>query len=204
MPFDPLPDSDLQRLDDESLVAYGRAARDAGHPAASRRALAFLVYGHERDVIRRVSLRVPRHAVEDVARDALVRAIAAAFDGTSVGEFRSWLNTIIERTAADFYRRAGRRPKETELPGEHGGEEALWEAEPSVESETGAIELRIVIEDTLASLSDTHRQVVELHVFEGRPARDVCATIEGMTEANVAQIASRFRARLRERLEHDG
>ena len=49
----------------------------------------FLVYGYERAVKRRLPLKVPKHAVEDLARDALVKAIAAAFDGSSVGEFRS-------------------------------------------------------------------------------------------------------------------
>ena len=90
----------------------------------------FLVYGYERDVKRRLSLKVPAHVVDDVAHDALVRAIAAAFDGTSVGEFRSWLHTIVDRTAVDFFRRAERRPKESILPSEHAGEEDVWGAEP--------------------------------------------------------------------------
>jgi DNA-directed RNA polymerase specialized sigma24 family protein len=86
----------------------------------------FLVFGYERAVKRRLSIKVPGHVVDDLAHDALVRAITAAFDGSSVGEFRNWLHTIVDRTAADFFRRAERRPKETILPSEHAGDEDVW------------------------------------------------------------------------------
>jgi DNA-directed RNA polymerase specialized sigma24 family protein len=108
--FEPLPDHELQKLSDEQLIAYIRDSRTQGELAAGRRGLAILVYGYERDVKRRLSLRVPTRVIDDVAHDALVKGIAAAFDGTSVGEFRSWLHTIVDRTAVDFYRRAERRP----------------------------------------------------------------------------------------------
>ena len=164
----------------------------------------FLVYGYERDVKRRLSIKVPAHVVDDLAHDALVRAIAAAFDGSSVGEFRSWLHTIVDRTAVDFYRRAERRPKETILPSEHAGEDDVWGAEPSLESEAGAVELRIIVEEVLETFNEKHRLVIELHVFEGLTAAEVCDRIEGMSEDNVAQIASRFRAKLRARLDPGG
>jgi len=199
--FRPLPDHDLHRLPDDQLIAYIRDARSAGDLSAGRRALTFLVYGYERDVKRRVSLRLPAHAIEDVAHDALVRAIAAAFDGTSQGEFRSWLHTIVDRTVVDWFRRAGRRPKEAKLPSEHGGEEDVWGEEPSVDSDAGAVELRIIIDEVMDELSETHRQVIELHVFGALSAGEVCDRIDGMREDNVAQIASRFRARLRTRLD---
>lgn len=200
MTFKGRPDQELQQLDDDELVAYGRAARDAGDMAAARRALAFLVYGYEADVQRRVALRVPRHAVDEVTRDALIRAVAAAFDGRSIGQFRSWMNTIIERTAADYFRTAGRRPKETPLAGE-GDDDVVWGAVPRVDGEARAVEFRLLVDDLLESLNEAHRRVIDLHVFDGYSAREVCDRIDGMSEDNVAKIASRFRARLRERLE---
>ena len=203
MSFQPLPDHELQQLADEQLIAYIRDARDAGELAHGRRGLMFLVYGYERDVKRRLSIKVPKHVVDDLAHDALVKAIAAAFDGTSVGEFRSWLHTIVDRTAVDFFRRAERRPKEALLPGEHAGEEGVWGAEPAVDCEAGAVELRIVVEEVLETLSEKHRLVIELHVFGGLTAGEVCDRIEGMSEDNVAQIATRFRAKLRARLDPD-
>lgn len=201
MSFKPLPDHELGLLADEQLTAYVRAARAAGKMAAGRRALAFLVFGYERDVKRRLSLRVPPHAVDDVAHDALVRAIAAAFDGSSEGEFRSWLHTIVDRAAVDWFRRSKRRPKESLLPSEHAGEDDVWGEEPFVDSAAGEVELRIVIDEVLAEFNPKHQQVIELHVFGALPAPEVCGRIDGMSEDNVAQIASRFRAKLRSRLD---
>lgn len=172
--FRPLPDHELRRLSDEELIDYIRQARMVGDLAAGRRGLAFLVYGYEPDVRRRLSLKLPKHAVEDVAHDALVRAIAAAFDGTSRGEFRSWLHTIVDRTAVDYYRRAERRPKETPLPSEHAGEEEVWGEEPFTDSEAGAVELRIIIDEVIETFNEKHRRVIELHVFGGLPAAQVC------------------------------
>jgi DNA-directed RNA polymerase specialized sigma24 family protein len=77
----------------------------------------------------------------------------------------------------------------------------VWGAEPSLESEAGAVELRIIVEEVLGTFNETHRLVIELHVFGGLTAAEVCGTIEGMSEDNVAQIASRFRAKLRARLD---
>lgn len=203
MSFHPLPDHDLQQLADEQLIAYVRDARTAGDLALGRRGLAILIYGYERDAKRRLSLRLPAHAVDDAAHDALVRAISAAFDGTSVGEFRSWLHTIVDRTAVDFYRRAARRPKESILPSEHVGEDDVWGAEPSIDSEAGAVELRIMVEEVLATFNEKHRLVIEQHVFGGLTAAEVCDRIKRMTVDNVAQIASRFRTKLRARLDPD-
>lgn len=203
MTFELLPDHKLQELSDEQLIAYIGSGRDAGQLAAARRALMLLVYGYERDVKRRLSLHIPPHAVDDVAHDALVRAIAAAFDGSSVGEFRSWLHTIVDRSGVDFFRRAERRPKESILPSEHTGEEDVWGAEPSIEGEAGAVELRIIVEEVLETFNEKHRHVIELHVFGTFPASEVCGRIDGMSEDNVAQIASRFRAKVRARLDPD-
>ena len=199
--FHPLPDHELQQLSDDALIAYIRDAREVGDRASGRRALMFLVFGYERDVKRRLSIRVPKHVIDDVAHDALVRAIAAAFDGSSQGEFRSWLHTIVDRTGYDWHRKARRRPKETLLPSEHAGEEDVWGGEPFTESAAGEVEARIVIDEVMATFNEKHRQVIELHVFGALTAAEVCAKIEGMSEDNVAQIASRFRAKLRARLD---
>ena len=202
MAFTRLPEHDLYALDEERLVAYGRAARDAGDTEAARTALALLVYGLQRDVARRVALRVPAEVVEEVSHDVLVRAIGSAFDGASVGELRSWLNTILDRTCHDYYRRRGRRPQETVLPGADSGE-ADRSGDPALalDSEAGVVEVQMIVEAILAPMSAPHRAVIELHVFAGLTAGEVCARIEGMREDNVAKIASRFRARLRAELD---
>lgn len=195
------PDHELDQLSDEKLIAYLREASNAGDHRAAKRALAILVYGHTANVERRMLLRMPRYAAQDAAHDALVRAITSAFDGTSEGEFHSWLNTITDRTAIDWFRTRERRPEETLLPSEHARDDDVWGEEPASASESGAVELRLILAEIMAELSPPHRQVIELHVLDGLPAVETCDQIDGMSPDNVAQIASRFRKRLREILE---
>jgi RNA polymerase sigma-70 factor, ECF subfamily len=194
------PDHELDRLHDDELIAYLRDAARAGDAAAARRALAILIYGYANDVERRMALRLPRWAAEDAAHEALVRAVASAFDGTSEGEFRSWLGTIVDRTAVDWFRRRERRPIEAPLPSEHLGQEEVWGEEPATASEAGAVEMQDVVDDVMAQLSPDHRAVIEMHVFEGLTASEVSERADGMTPDNVAQVASRFRKRLRDAL----
>lgn len=201
MSFRLLPDHELQHLIDDALIAYIRDARDARELNSARRALALLVFGYEANVKRRVRLKVPDQAVDDLAHDALVRAIASAFEGRSVGEFRSWLHTIVDRSIADYFRRAQRRPKEVALPSEHLEDDTIWGAEPVIVGEAEAIELRLIVDEVLVGLSEKHRQVIDLHVFTGLTAHEVAQQLPDMSEANVAQIASRFRAQLRARFD---
>jgi RNA polymerase sigma factor (sigma-70 family) len=181
--FRPLGEAELARLEDEPLIAYVRQARLAGDPS-SRVALAVLVYGHWHNVARRVALKVPAAAVEDVASDVLVSAIQAAFDGSSEGEFHVWLRTITARRIADFHR----RPRAVSVPLEDVSIEA---------PEEGVVVVADALERVLERLSDEHRRVVELVVLEGLAASEV----DGVSAANVHQITSRFRRALREELD---
>ena len=196
--FERKPDHELDRLDDEALVAYARAARDAGDQAAGARAIAVLVYGYWPNVERRVRMKVPREHVEDVTADVVASAIQSAFDGTSVGEFRAWLGTITRRRIADYHRRAEKTPATVPLvpdPDEAGT------PDPAAASEEGLVETRDVVERVLAGLSDAHRRVVELVVFEARTASQAAQEVPGMREDNVHQIVSRFRRALRRALQ---
>ena len=200
-PFRPRPDHELQTLSDDELIAELRAAHAAGDAAAARLVLQILFYGFWDLVQYRVSLKVPQHDVENLAGDVLVRAIASSFSGESVGEFRSWLNTILKRAIADYYRGRERtvetQPLERDDADEHGGPEP-WEA-----AGTGYVETQMLIEACLEELSDDHQRVVEIVVFEGRPADDAVAEVTGMTRDNAYQIVRRFRVRLREMLEQE-
>ena len=202
--FRPRTDNELAQLTDEKLIAYIRDAAGVGDVEAAKRGLMFLVYGYRYTVRSRIALRIPTEAVEEATDEALVRALVSAFHGSSRGQFKAWLNTIIDRTIADWYRRRERRPRERPLPSEHLGEEEIWGGEPATASEAGAVELRIVVEKVMGPLSDKHRQVVELHLLDGLPAAAVCDRVDGMSADNVAQIASRFRKRLREAIDAGG
>lgn len=183
----------LQRLDDDALIEYMRKARAAGHPSAAL-GLAILVYGRWQNVERRVRMKIPAADVEDLTGDVIADAVASAFEGRSVGEFVSWLNTIAQRAIADFYRRGPGRMKPADGP----------PSDPVVPAETGAIEVRDALERVMATLRPEHRQVVDVVVFEDRPAADAARQHDGMTEANVYQIVSRFRRALRGELAAGG
>lgn len=196
--FEPKPDHELDRLDDEALVAYARDARDAGDHAAGGRAIAVLVYGHWRNVERRVRMKVPPEHVEDVTADVVASATQSAFDGTSAGEFGAWLATITKRRIADYHRRAKRTPATVPLvpdPREAGARD------PAAASEEGLVEAQDLVESVLAGLGEAHRRVVELVVFEGYTASQSAQEVPGMREDNVHQVVSRFRRALRRALQ---
>jgi len=196
--FQERSESELSDLSDEDLIDYIRTARAADVPRAGNLALAILVFAHWDNMVARARLRTPREEVEDVAGQALEGAIQSAFDGESVGQFRSWLNTIVDRRVADFHRK--QRVSTTRIP--DGGDDE-WGEEPSIGFEGDTVDARRAIEAALEELGEDHRRVVEIYVVGGGSARDAAAQVESMSEANVHQIGSRFRRRLRELLEGD-
>ena len=88
--FESLPDHELQQLADEPLIAYIRDSRAEGDLAAARRGLAILVYGYERDVKRRLSLRVPAHVVDDVDAPAVIVAVPRSDGQPRAEDWRLW------------------------------------------------------------------------------------------------------------------
>ena len=160
-----------------------REAGAAGHESAAL-ALAILVHGHRHNVRRRVAMKVPPQDVDDVTDEILAKAIVSAFDGTSGGQFGSWMNTITLRAIADHYRRGPGRV----------ATEPLEDREVPAPAED-AVEARDALRRVLDALSDDHRRVVELWL-QGFAAPE----IDGVSDANVHQIVSRFRRALRGQL----
>ena len=164
----------------------------------------FLVYGYERDVKRRLSLKVPAHVVDDLAHDALVQGDRrgvrrhAPSGSSAAGCTRS--STAPPSTSSGAPSAARRRRSS---PASTPARTTSGAPSRAIDSEAGAVELRIIVEEVLETFNEKHRLVIELHVFGGLTAGEVCDRIEGMSEDNVAQIASRFRAKLRARLDPD-
>jgi DNA-directed RNA polymerase specialized sigma24 family protein len=197
------PQHALSGLADDALIDYLRAAREAGRHDAMKAAVAVLVFGYHDALTNRARLKLPEPDVADVVSETFASAIASAFDGSSVGEFRSWLHTILSRRIADYHDARRRTPKTAPLPGEHHGEEAVWGEEPSDPFEGDALHARGCLEIAYRELErDSHRAVIDLYVLGPNSAADTAALIgDGMTEANVHQIASRFQRRFKELLE---
>ena len=198
--FEELPEHHLSELSDEQLVDYLRAAREAGAHEAMKPAIGILVYGYWDVLVNRARMKLPPADVEDVASEAMFSAIASAFDGKSVGEFRSWLHTILSRRIADHLEGRKRRPQTTELATEHDGSDDVWGDEPAEDFEGDALFASECLKQAYAEIeNDDHRRVIDLHVLGPLSAADAAVEIgDGMSEANVHQIASRFQKRFRE------
>ena len=146
----------------------------------------------------RVSVKLPAYAVEDVTGDVIADAIRSSFAGESIGEFRSWLQTILKRRVVDFYRAREREVDQTPLVRDDAEGSG---AEPAAADGAGYVEVQMILEDLLGELRDDHRRVVEIVVFEDRSAADACTEVPGMTPDNAYQIVRRFRKELRRRLD---
>ena len=202
--FEELSGRQLGDLSDEQLVDYLRRAREAGRHDAMKPAVAVLVYGYWDNLVNRARLKLRSDAdAEDVAAEAIASAIVSAFDGKSVGEFRSWLHTILSRRIADWWEAKEQKLDKTRLPSEHQGDEEVWGREPSVDFEGEALFAQGCIRQALEEIDDPrHRRVLDLYVFGPHPAAETAKLVgDGMTEANVHQIASRFQRRVKELLE---
>jgi RNA polymerase sigma factor (sigma-70 family) len=202
--FEELPERQLGDLSDEQLVDYLRRAREAGRHDAMKPAVAVLVYGYWDNLVNRARLKLRSDAdAEEVAAEAVASAIVSAFDGKSVGEFRSWLHTILSRRIADWWEAKEQKLDKTLLPSEHQGDEEVWGREPSVDFEGEALFARECIRRALEEIEDLrHRRVIDLYVLAPNSAAETAALVgDGMTEANVHQISSRFQRRVRELLE---
>lgn len=202
--FEELSERQLGDLSDEQLVDYLRRAREAGRHDAMKPAVAVLVYGYWDNLVNRARLKLRSEAdAEDVAAEAIASAIVSAFDGKSVGEFRSWLHTILSRRIADWWEAKEQKLDKTRLPSEHQGDEEVWGREPSVDFEGEALFARQCVRRAIEELEDPrHRRVIDLYVLGRHSAAEAADLVgNGMTEANVHQISSRFQRRVRELLE---
>ena len=188
---------------EDELIAYLLGARAAGNREATGLAVAMLVYGFMDNVQRRVAMKVPPESAEDVAKSVLLSALASPFDGGSVGEFRKWVGTIIQRRIADFHRDPRREMQTSPLPTEHQGDEDVWGGEPTVEFEGDTVDVRRAIDQAYSELNPLHQQVVDLSIWEDLAAGDVAERLD-VSPANVHKITQRFRDRIDELFPRDG
>ena len=183
--FRPRAQHELERLDDDALIAYMREAGAAGHESAGL-ALGMLAYGYRSRVRARVSMKIPTQDVDDVTDEILAKALFSTFDGSYGGQFGAWMNTIAQRAIADYHRRGPGRVKTEPLD------------ERDAAPEDDEVETGDALERTLAALNPGHRSVIELWL-RGYGAQE----IDGVSDTNVHQIVSRFRRALRGQLDAD-
>ncbi len=189
---------ELSAMPEDRLIAYLLGARAAG--ARTDLPVSILVWKLMSNVRRRVALKVPPEAIEEVSEAVLLSALTSVFDGSSVGEFRSWLSTIIQRRIADYHRSPKTDVRLVPLPDEHEGDDEVWGRRASVPFEGEAIDVERALARAMGELSDEHREVVLLYIFDDRPAAEVADRVDGISETNVHKIAQRFRDRVNDLL----
>jgi RNA polymerase sigma factor (sigma-70 family) len=205
--FRELTDYEIDRLDDARLLAYIAAAREAGEAqTAALDGVRHLIFRHLDSVVARVRRKVPAHLVEDVAAEAMIEAIASAFGGTTIKEFHKWLNVIVQRHIADFYR--GPRGRQLALDREGEVRRAVDDEGEELVAETGEeggfaeAEVQQLIDSLMGTRSPEHRRAIDMLVWSGYSAREA-SEATGLGEDNCYQVVRRFRVDLRAALDGD-
>lgn len=210
MEFREKKDYELDRLSDEELIAYLVRARRAGDDHAANTALAVFAHRHFDDLVASALLKLEsRDDAEDVAGQTIADVIRTAFQGEVVAEAMGLLYRILRRRIADFYRAREGKPLAEPLPEDLDDEERK-RGDVAIEPDaTGRVDLLDVIENLFAARSPAHCMVIDDFVFDGYNGQETAARVNNafgeldppMTEANVHQIAKRFRTELRGELD---
>lgn len=195
--FRELSDAELDALPDADLVRYVALARRTHNLDAAGRALAILAWGYEPYITVRVARKVPRHAIENVVqkvlesveRDALEGRVP--FSGSAVPEFRAWLERIVRRRIADFYRDP--RSQMTRMGLAEEAEEDEYGVQLVSRDDAAAIPDQLLVREALDALSPRHRDVARMSELEGHSAAEIAAAIPGVSPSNVYKISERFR-----------
>lgn len=211
MKFRPKNDQELENVSEDERVAYLVQARNAGFDQEVLRGIGFLIYPRYKKEISLIRKRVKsEHDAEEILGDVMADLLKAAFRGEHTGEFFALFYTIRDRRIADYYKKIERTPEMAHPSATEDGGDFIDSLAP-VDDFTGESEAWMVIEDVLATHSERDRMVIRLRI-DGHPARQVADTVNDadldggavMTPANVDQIYTRFRNRLRPGLLAEG
>ncbi len=126
---------------------------------------------------------------EDVVQEAWIKFARA--DTSRVGNIPAWLTTVVTRLCLDILRRRRDLPEVTELLADTAGEPE--------EVALLADELTAAFVIVLEELTPPQRVALVLHDAFGVPFEEI-AHILGTTEASAKKLASRARARVRQRV----
>lgn len=177
--------------------------REAGERQQGEDAFARYVLP-ELEVLARVAFSITHHAAdaEDLVQETLLRAYRAIdrFDGAHP---RAWLFTIMRNAEAKRHRR--RRPQLLRDPDQTGRIESVdpRAGVASPEDVVVGAEFEAVVLQCLASLSERHRQVVELVDIAGLSYAEAAQVI-GVPVGTVMSRLHRARTRIRQRLSAAG
>jgi RNA polymerase sigma-70 factor (ECF subfamily) len=152
--------SDVRAAEEVALMSRV-AAGDRGEPLET-------LYERYAGRLYGLGMRLLRDegAAEELVQETFVRLWRSSsnYDARK-GSVRSFLYTIAHRAAVDFERRPASRPLDTR-------DELTAESAPATES-FEALLLGLDVRDAMTTLSDNHRQVLELHYREDLTQRQI-------------------------------
>ncbi|MFF5536442.1 sigma-70 family RNA polymerase sigma factor [Streptomyces cinerochromogenes] len=178
-------DVPAERSADDATTAWALAAR-----GGDAQAVEHFVRALHRDVQRYVAhLCGDPQAVDDLAQDTFLRALASLhrFEGRSSA--RSWLLSIARRAVIDSYRYAASRPRLSDAP---DWQLAVERAQPQ---DLPGFEDGIALLDLLASLPDERREAFVLTQMVGLPYAEA-AEVSDCPVGTVRSRVARARAAL--------
>ena len=142
MTFKPKTENELATLQDDELISFAVAARDAG----DRDSFEFVL---RRFAARRIGLvdywvgkKADGDDKDEIVGDALASIIKdiGNVKGSSPGEIVEWMRTVTQYRIADFYRAKEKDPGSVPIP-DQPSEEDTWGPEVGTPDSTGAVEV---------------------------------------------------------------
>jgi RNA polymerase sigma factor (sigma-70 family) len=201
--------SGSRRPSSESTLFHVRAAQKDGDGDVAWANL------HEKmQVVVREALQgqnlPPDRSLDDLAQDVMLQVFADVheFDAEEEGaSFRGWVATIAQRKLTDAWRRArakkrgGGRERHLGEFDEIGGRDRMAdERTPRQSMFANLSELNDALSQALAALGDKHKRVIELHMFQGRPFKEIAHELGYTKEVSVRSLYLRAREQLQELL----
>jgi RNA polymerase sigma-70 factor (ECF subfamily) len=146
---------------------------------------------------------------DDIAQEALVRAVTKRFLFLGKGSVGGWMSRIAVNLAKNRLRDRGRRREildqatEGELSAQGSAPKAGPRQDEALEEDEERARTRVRVQGALAELTPRQREVAELRLLGELPFADIGASL-GITEANARVTFSQARKRLAKLLEEEG
>ena len=171
--------------DSEQESALVKAAQQGDRPAFRQ------LYDHYLPIVyARVCALVPQTDAEDVTQEVILSVARSICGFRGHSAFSTWVNSIVKRRVADYYRQAARQVPQVpltegdDLPAENNPRS--WEEE-------------LLIKQVLCSLPERQRKVILLRLVEELPFKEVASRLGIKTGAAKVRFY-RAMAACRERL----
>lgn len=159
------------------------------------------------EVFRYISYRFRNYRVdfEGETQEVFLKVWLKIDQLSDPSKFRSWLFTITHRHCIDVWRRLSKELRQTDIYrfddlDNEGQGLGIQFQDPNSETPFRVIDDRVLLETALASLSQQHRLVVELHYFEDRSVVEVAQAL-GISRQHTHRLRNEALDLLRSALE---